>query len=178
MEIQKLDCAKFSPISNGRVQNYVRAVQAIVNQKTQMILSKWHLAGKTSSKGQKTCQLTNVHKSITFHLGSNLKTRFGASTFDKNVQTSRKSLDFDITTDTQILSMLKEIDDWAIEYLHTKSARIMKVMSKDIIRETTKNWYHSTETMCGSRPKSTRQATESVSAGMMSASNVTCQKVG
>ena len=100
-------------------------------------LSKWHLAEvTTSSKGQKTCQLTNDHKSISFQLGSNLKTRFGPSTFDKNVQTSRMSLDFDITADKQITSMLKEIDEWAIEYMHTNSARIMKkVMSKDVIRE-------------------------------------------
>ena len=32
--------------------------------------------------------------------------------------------------------MLKEIDDWALEYMHANSTRIMKkVMSKDIIRE-------------------------------------------
>ena len=102
-----------------------------------MNLENWHLAEvTTSSKGQKTCQLSNDHYSVSFNLGSNLKTRFGPSTFDKNVQTSRMSLDFDITNDKQIASMLKEIDDWAIEYLHTNSARIMKkVMSKDIIRE-------------------------------------------
>ena len=102
-----------------------------------MDLSKWHLAEvTTSSKGQKTCQLTNDHYSASFNLGSNLKTRFGASTFDKNVETSRKSLDFDITNDKQITAMLKEIDDWAVEYLHTNSARIMKkVVSKDVIRE-------------------------------------------
>ena len=102
-----------------------------------MDLSKWHLTEViTSSKGQKTCQLTNDHYSVSFNLGCDLKTRFGASTFDKNVETNGKSLDFDLTNDKQIISMLKEIDDWAIEYLHTNSARIMKkVMSKDVIRE-------------------------------------------
>ena len=79
---------------------------------TQIKTAKWYLAElTTSSKGQKTCQLTNDHKPITFNLGSNLKTRFGASSFDKNVETSRRSLDFDITNDQQIISMLKEIDE-------------------------------------------------------------------
>ena len=83
-----------------------------------MDLSKWHLAEvTTSSKGQKTCQLSNDHYSASFNLGSNLKTRFGPSTFDKKVQPSRMSLDFDITNDKQIVSMLKEIDDLAVEYL-------------------------------------------------------------
>ena len=100
-------------------------------------LSKWHLAEvTTSSKGQKTCQLTNDHKPIALHLGSGLHTRFGASSFDKNVETNRKSLDFDITNDKQILAMLIDIDDWAIEYMHTNSTRIFKkAMSKDVIRE-------------------------------------------
>ena len=101
---------------------------------TQIKTTKWHLAEVTiSSKGQKTSQLTNDHKIITFNLGSNLKTRFGASSFDKNVETSRKSLDFDITNDKQIISMLKEIDDWALEYVHANSTRLMKkVTSKDV----------------------------------------------
>jgi len=104
---------------------------------TQIKTTKWHLAEVTiSSKGQKTSQLTNDHKIITFNLGSNLKTRFGASSFDKNVETSRKSLDFDITNDKQIISMLKEIDEWALKYVHANSTRLMKkVTSKDVIRE-------------------------------------------
>ena len=73
-------------------------------------LSKWHLADvTTSSKGQKTCQLTNEHKPIAFHLGSRLRTRFGASSFDKNMESNRKNLDFDITNDKQICTMLKQI---------------------------------------------------------------------
>ena len=85
---------------------------------TQLNLSKWHLADvTTSSKGQKTCQLTNDHKPIAFHLGSRLRTRFGASNFDKNLETSRTNLDFDITNDKQICAMLKQIDDWAIQYI-------------------------------------------------------------
>ena len=106
-------------------------------QETQLNLSKWHLSEvTTSNRGQKTCVLTNDHKPITFHLGSRLKTRFGASCFDKNVETSRKNLDFDITNDKQICAMLKQIDDWAIQYIFDNSSKILKkVMSKDVIKE-------------------------------------------
>ena len=90
----------------------------------------------TNSRGQKTAILTNEHKPITFHLGSRLRTRFGASTFDKNIETSRKNLDFDITNDKQICAMLKQIDDWAIQYIFDNSSKILKkVMSKDVIKE-------------------------------------------
>ena len=105
--------------------------------KTEQLTKNWHLAEvTTSSKGQKTCQLTNDHKPIAFNLGSKLKTRFGASSFDKNVETSRKNLDFDITNDKQICAMLKQIDEWAIQYIFDHSAKILKkVMSKDVIKE-------------------------------------------
>ena len=98
---------------------------------------KWHLAEVTiSSKGQKTCVLTNDHKPIAFHLGSRLRTRFGASTFDKNIETSRKNLDFDITNDQQIKALLGQIDDWAIQYIFDNSTRILKkTISKDVIKE-------------------------------------------
>ena len=103
----------------------------------QLNLTKWHLAEvTTSSKGQKTCQLTNDHKPIRFHLGSRLRTRFGASSFDKNVESNRKNLDFDLTHDKQICAMLKQIDDWAIQYIFDNGATILKkVMSKDVIKE-------------------------------------------
>ena len=104
---------------------------------TSLDLSKWHLTEvQTSSKGQKTCHLTSDHKPITLHLGSRLHTRFGASCFDKNVETNRKSLDFDITEDKQILAMLRDIDAWVVEYMHTHSTRIFKkAMSKDVVKE-------------------------------------------
>ena len=100
-------------------------------------LSKWHLSEvTTSSRGQKTCQLTNDHKPITFHLGSGLRTRFGASSFDKSVETSRKNIDWDITDDKQICSMLKQIDDWCIQYISDHAAKLFKkAMSKDVIKE-------------------------------------------
>ena len=100
-------------------------------------MSKWHFAEvTTSSKGQKTCQLTNDHKPIAFHLGSRLRTRFGASSFDKNVESSRKNLDFDVTNDKQICAMLKQMDDWAIQYIFDNAAKILKkVTSKDLIKE-------------------------------------------
>ena len=104
---------------------------------TQLNLSKWHLADvATSSKGQKTCQLTNDHKPIVFPLGSRLRTRFGASSFDKNVESIRKNFDFDVTCHKQICALLKQIDDWAIQYIFDHAANIFKkAMSKDVIKE-------------------------------------------
>ena len=115
----------------------IRKPMTTTNKDNQLNVSKWNLSEvTTSSKGQKTCQLTNDHKPIAFHLGSRLRTRFGASCFDKNVETSRKNLDFDITNDKQICAMLKQIDEWAIQYIFDHSAKIIKkVMSKDVIKE-------------------------------------------
>ena len=102
-----------------------------------MDLSKWHLADvTTSSKGQKASQLTNDHKPIVFPLGSRLRTRFGASSFDKNVESIRKNFDFDVTCDKQICALLKQIDDWAIQYIFDNAVKIFKkAMSKDVIKE-------------------------------------------
>ena len=141
MAILKLDLNKRSHIWNECVQNPVHEVQTIIKPMTmtaeKLNTSKWQFAEvTTSSKGQKTCQLTNDHKPIAFHLGSRLRTRFGASSFDKNVETSRKNLDFDVTNDKQICAMLKQIDDWAISYIFDNAAKILKkVTSKDVIKE-------------------------------------------
>ena len=49
-------------------------------------MDSWHLSDQTvSSKGQKSCQLSADHQQVKFQLGDGLRTRFGASTFDKNV---------------------------------------------------------------------------------------------
>ena len=100
-------------------------------------LSNWHLAEVTTgSKGQRTCQLTSDHKPVSFHLGSCLRTRFGASSYDRNIDSTRKSLDFEITNDQQITSMLQEIDNWAMQYVFDNGGKILKkVMSKDVIKE-------------------------------------------
>ena len=103
-EIVKLDCGKHSHIWKGRVQTLAHEVLAMIKTMTMTVdklnLSKWNLADvTTSSKGQKTSQLTNDHKPIVFHLGARLRTRFGASSFDKNVESSRNNLDFDVTSD-------------------------------------------------------------------------------
>ena len=89
-------------------------IKPMTQSKTE--LTKWHLAEvSTSSKGQKSCQLTAAHKPVTFNLGSSLKTRFGANTFDKNVESTRKNLDFDVTGDKQIQEVLEEIDKWTVQ---------------------------------------------------------------
>ena len=73
-------------------------------------MASWHLSDQTvSSKGQKSCQLTADHQPVRFQLGEALRTRFGASTFDKNVDAVRRNLDFDIDEEVA-LARLKEID--------------------------------------------------------------------
>ena len=100
-------------------------------------LTKWHLAEvSVSSKGQKSCQLTADHKPITFNLGSSLKTRFGANTYDKNVESTRKNLDFDVTSDKQIQAVLQEIDKWTVQYILDNGGKCMKkIMSREVIKE-------------------------------------------
>ena len=91
------------------------------------LTKNWHLAEvSTSSKGQKSCQLTADHKPVTFNLGSCLKTRFGASTFDKNIESTWKNLDFDITNDKQIQALLEEIDNWTLQYILEHGGKFMK----------------------------------------------------
>ena len=116
-------------------------VQAIIKTMTQtkaeQFTKSWHLAEvSTSSKGQKSCQLTAAHKPVTFNLGSSLKTRFGANTFDKNVESTRKNLDFDITGDKQIQEVLEGIDKWTVQYILDNGGKFMKkVMTKEVIKE-------------------------------------------
>ena len=41
-----------------------------------------------------------------------------------------------MTNDKHIISMPKELDDWAIEYMMNNNARVLKqLMSKDMMRE-------------------------------------------
>jgi hypothetical protein len=116
-------------------------VQAIIKTMTQtkaeQFTKSWHLAEvSTSIKGQKSCQLTAAHKPVTFNLGSSLKTRFGANTFDKNVESTRKNLDFDITGDKQIQEVLEGIDKWTVQYILDNGGKFMKkVMTKEVIKE-------------------------------------------
>ena len=101
-------------------------------------LSEWHLADPTTnSKGQKTCLLTCNQNPITFHLGTKLRTRFGASSFDKTVDLPRKSLDFDISNQQHQLDFLKSVDAWAIDYIFENQQRFnfKKSMSREAIRE-------------------------------------------
>ena len=89
-------------------------------------LEKWHLADQAvSSKGQKSNALTAEHTPVTFQLGTALRTRFGATSFDKGVDAPRRSLDFEIT-DEDILTRLHEIDIWAISYIAEHSERLLK----------------------------------------------------
>ena len=89
-------------------------------------MDSWHLSDQTvSSKGQKSCQLSADHQQVKFQLGDGLRTRFGASTFDKNVDAVRRNLDFDLE-EGETLERLKAIDAWAIEYLTAHSERLLK----------------------------------------------------
>ena len=49
---------------------YLERVRPYICWNSKMDLSKWHICEvTTSSKGQKTCQLTNKHYSVSFNLG-------------------------------------------------------------------------------------------------------------
>ena len=72
-----------------------------------------------------------------FQLGSGLRTRFGASTFEK-IDVARRSLDLDLD-DAALLARLREIDDWALDYLTTHSERLLK---KQLSRAEIENGYN------------------------------------
>ena len=98
----------------------------------------WTLADTTvSSKGQKSCQLTCDHAPVKFQLGDGLRTRFGASTFDKNVDAIRRNLDFDLQ-EGETLERLKAIDAWALDYITAHSDRLLK---KKLSRAEVENGY-------------------------------------
>ena len=102
-------------------------------------MDQWHLAETAvSAKGQKSCLLTANHQPVRFQLGSGLRTRFGASTFEKNVDAARRSLDFDLD-DADALAKLREIDDWALDYITTHSERLLK---KKLSRSEVENGYN------------------------------------
>jgi len=101
-------------------------------------MDQWHLAETAvSNKGQKSCQLTANHQPVRFQLGSGLRTRFGASTFDK-IDVARRSLDFDLDN-AETLAKLREIDDWALDYITTHSERLLK---KQLSRTEVENGYN------------------------------------
>ena len=101
-------------------------------------MEAWHLSDQTvSSKGQKSCQLTADHQPVKFQLGDGLRTRFGASTFDKNVDAVRRSIDFDLE-EGPALEKLKEIDVWALDYITEHSERLLK---KKLSRAEVENGY-------------------------------------
>ena len=96
-----------------------------------------HLSDQTvSSKGQKSCQLTADHQPLKFQLGDGLRTRFGASTFDK-VDVPRRNLDFDLE-EGATLERLKAIDAWALDYITAHSERLLK---KKLSRAEVENSY-------------------------------------
>ena len=102
-------------------------------------MDQWHLSElAVSSKGQKSCVLTAEHQVVRFQLGEGLRTRFGASTFDKNVDAVRRSLDFDLD-DEVVLARLRAVDAWALKYLTKHSERLLK---KQLSRTEVENNYN------------------------------------
>ena len=94
----------------------------------------WDLSDpETSSRGQKSCQL----KTLRFQLGESLRTRFGASTFDRT-DAPRRNIDFDLAELPDAAKQLKDIDDWAIAYITSNSERIFK---KKLSRDEVSNNY-------------------------------------
>ena len=89
-------------------------------------MERWHLSEQSiSSKGQKSCQLTADHQPVKFQLGDGLRTRFGASSWDRNMETIRRNLDFDLG-EGETLERLKAIDAWALDYITENSERLLK----------------------------------------------------
>ena len=89
-------------------------------------MDSWHLSEQNiSSKGQKSCQLTADHQPVKFQLGDGLRTRFGASSWDRNMETIRRNLDFDLA-EGETLERLKAIDAWALDYITEHSERLLK----------------------------------------------------
>ena len=70
----------------------------------------------TSSKGQKARQVTADREHESFHMCAKLRTHFGASSFDKSVDLSRKSLDSDITTQKEPKEILQKVNQWTVDY--------------------------------------------------------------
>ena len=96
------------------------------NMMEQLQTSTFHLADQAvSSKGQKACQLTANHQPVRFHLGSGLRTKFGATNFDKT-DTPRRNLDFDLSGNEDVLEKLRAVDSWAIQYIAAHSDRLLK----------------------------------------------------
>ena len=93
-------------------------------------MERWQLSDQTvSSKGQKSCQLTPDHQPVKFQLGDGLRTRFGASTFDKNVDAIRRNLDFDLQEGETLMRF---------EYITANSERLLK---KKLSRAEVENGY-------------------------------------
>ena len=70
----------------------------------------WVLSDQAvSSKGTRSCQLTANSQPVRFILGEGLRTKWGASTFDKNIDAPRRTLDFDIE-DVALIARLRQID--------------------------------------------------------------------
>ena len=88
------------------------------------LLETWHLAEPTtSSRGQRSCQLTAENSPLKFLLGSGLSTRYGATTFDRT-DAPRRNLEFVLTDHPAVQEQLRAIDDWAVAYLSKNSARL------------------------------------------------------
>ena len=101
----------------------IKAMSLVING----AMENWHLAAQaTSSKGQKSCQLTADNQPVRFQLGNSLRTRFGASSFEKGVDAPRRNLDFDLTDLEGVQSKLQEIDSWALDYITSNSERLLK----------------------------------------------------
>ena len=103
------------------------------------ITALWDLADvATSSRGQKSCSLKTLAKEpVRFQLGEALRTKFGASTFDRT-DAPRRNLDFDLAECPDAQTHLQDIDTWAIAYITSHSERLFK---KKLSRQEVENNY-------------------------------------
>jgi hypothetical protein len=94
---------------------------------------------QTSSRGAKSAALVGADSSkVTFTLGSlseeGTSTPFGASCFNKEEETARKTLD--LRVDDCEVEFFRQLDAWALDYLAKHSERLFKkALTKDQVAE-------------------------------------------
>ena len=83
---------------------------------------------QVSTRGAKSCTLTKTNgERLTFQLGSKASpttTPFGATLFNDDGRSSRKTIEFHITAEQE--AEIEAFDEWAIQYLSDNSMTIFR----------------------------------------------------
>ncbi len=101
---------------------------------TSVDFSKIHVTDFQQGKGCKTTCASLEGRDVTFQISPErfLNMPFGASAFDKEKETTRLNLDFDVSC----VADIDVLDEWALEYATNEKDRLFPGMSKeDIARD-------------------------------------------